>query len=455
MTLFTYEIAAPTNVIEASASPEPDDVSLAYIRIEAVANQDIKEGDIDEIRFEINVSPEPQASETEGEEDENKGLLTRNPGNITPVAAAFETWTFSAPEEGDIFYARPDAPQKNTDSTGTEEGDTEGNETGKVLVSAKQRLVFYLYDIEVIDRDGITLIEVTEVDGAGNKDDTHPDLEIRKIFPALRIDFFTTDKLSVQAGTKVDLNWATTSATEIWLTGISEADRANDDNPPSTEITTMTDTYRIWERLPQPDSTEISQQEGVAQKDGVYFVRPETTTTYTLRARSNKADTLAIRQLTIAVTDQIVTPKVDAATVDADMLMIGGEKSIRSPHNLRAIWGHIRIGVENEKVIYWGAGYTLERIRLAAQKTKFPLRYSIKFDESFDSTPYMNVNVHADEHDNQYVNFYEISQWRGWINVGIKNEAREKPQVFVIIFIAIGPIGPEQIFNKEIEEEAE
>lgn len=301
MNLFTYEIAAPTNVVEASASPEPDDVSMAYVRIEATATKDVKKGAISAIRFEINVpelqKPAEDATEQEKEvieksnDQKRQAALTRNPGNITPVAAAFRRWTFSAPIEKNIFVAKPNDVTDDTDD--------------QTLVIGGEVLVFYLYDIEVIDRDGETKIKVTEFDGAG-KDTTAPELEIRKIFPALRIDYFkAADKLAVKAGTQVQLEWATTSATEIWLSGIADTDTA------LNKTVTM-------KKISEPDTYRL---EGL--KDGTFSVRPETTTTYTLQARSNNANTVALQQLTITVMDKLVVP-----LLVSDQLAIANEISV-------------------------------------------------------------------------------------------------------------------------------
>ncbi len=257
MTLLSYAIVPPTDVVEASVSPEPDDISRVYIRIEVSAgNEDVQTSALSEIRFKITT-----AVVDETDPAKLKTALTRNPGSITPVAAEFGRWTISGPEAGGIFIARPNLPAE-----------------GEPLLAANQTLAFFLYDVEVVDRDGETEIKVTEIDADGNGLELSPALKIRKVFPALRIDSFQAAPFVTTRGQKVTLSWATTNASNIELRDAKGTLLFNDT------------TNAGWH-------------------DGSFDVFPETTATYTLKASSGNVDAVAIQQITVSVTDQGVVQR--------------------------------------------------------------------------------------------------------------------------------------------------
>ena len=340
-TLLKYAIEPPTNVIEASLTREPDDISTAYVRINVrnAGTRHVTAKKVAAIKFRIRY-----ASSAEEDDDALQEALTRNPRSITPVAREFEEWTITGPvqtQEGDVLYA---------DFTATP--------NKSVALKKRDSASFYLYDIEVVDRDGVTEIEVNEIDEDGNET-AFPDpadlMKIRKSYPSLRIDYFTANKLSDvvsdddATSSPVELSWATTGATDILLSSITEADRNIADNPSATKDAESGNSYWITENVPRKRTVAgkrvIDRRTAVFTKDGSFRVNPQTTTTYTLRALRRGDPTrsgeeaperdltkfpLAIQQLTVIVTDQTVTPKLiigdaDNAELHDGNLTLSGE----------------------------------------------------------------------------------------------------------------------------------
>ena len=328
MSLFTYEIAAPTNVVEASASPEPDDVSVVYIRIEATASKNITGNAIKEMRFEI-----------QDLSNSNKGkALTRNLENITPVAKDFGRWTFSVPDDENKFIARP-VVVTNENGTGT----SGSGENAGILVKEGETLVFYLYDVEVIDQEGVSQVKVTEV-YPNNTQETLGDLvtmRIRKINPNLRIDYFRANKYvtTVAKADPVTLSWATTSAETVELWGPDGENMLIAASP-------------VFEHMAvggKPIDTEF--------KDATIKLNspPRTTSTYTLIAKGNAQDIdspVALQQVTITVTDQVETNRLtgdqlvihsdNGITMSSRQLEIHSNKAVTISSSLVAT-GNLRI----------------------------------------------------------------------------------------------------------------
>ncbi|MDH4116975.1 MAG: tail fiber domain-containing protein [Acidimicrobiia bacterium] len=239
-----YSIQPPDDVIEASFSTEPDDVSVASIRIEASKGSETID-DLTRIEFRLPLS------------------LTTNAGSVTPQAQRFADWEMNVATDADgwVFVAKPRrSPQGES-------------------------WVFFLRDVEVSTGAGSTHVKVTEVRGgtAGRP----VELPIRKVDPTLRIDYFyvTADPASVSddlavpsvadaritSGQSAFLTWATTAATSVSLHGPA--------------IAGMPATGGL---LP------------AGSDDATIKVNPTTTSTYTLVASNASAH--AVAQVTITVT---------------------------------------------------------------------------------------------------------------------------------------------------------
>ena len=274
MTLFNYEVAYPTNVIEASASTEPDDISYAYLRIEATVNTTpandpvnpgktpdadgivrIRVGDLRDIRFIVPVSLTPSAA-----------ALTRNPNAITPQPAQFGRWTFVREGPAGQFIAH--APAEGETPLPADHPDR------IIAVAGGAPLIFYLYDIPVIDHDGVAAIHVEEIGDGPPMPYADPEeqMRVRKVMPTLRIDHFSADLYQVTAGAPVTLSWATSG-------------------PRNTTVT-------LWD---DNGSTVLE----ASQKDGSQQVNPTSTTIYTLVASAPNHDVMATRQLLVTVSDQL------------------------------------------------------------------------------------------------------------------------------------------------------
>jgi hypothetical protein len=279
-----YEIqtpeGVPSNVVEASVSTEPDDVSVASIRIVASLRDLDDDGTIDETIDDLDhvTFTVPLA-------------LTTNPRSITPQAADFGSWDLRHLGDGRFRAVR--------DRT------TSGP------------WVFHLHDIEVTTGAGTADIEVVEtrngVDAAPQR------LQVRKVDPRLRIDYFRAVTSSsdhgpvapvVQSGQSVTLAWATTAATsvELWGPGgkIGPADDATDD-------------------------------EKVTWRDHSKTQTVGTTSTYTLVAWNGSAHTVA--QVTITVPDRAEIPELvasESVTIGARTLTIDTNQNLAVDGGLAA-----------------------------------------------------------------------------------------------------------------------
>ncbi len=191
-----YNIQAPDNVVEASYSTDPDDVSVVSVRIVATLEPATESlGDLKAIEFVV--PPE----------------LTTNPSSITPQAHSFADWEMQV--QGATFVASPRWPSEQ--SPGGSVNQPSPPDGG---------WVFYLRDVEIVDSPGSAEITVREVRGA--QTDEKGRLKLRKIHPSLRIDYFRVidaDGEPLDASTRstepVTLAWATTSATSVSLWGPS------------------------------------------------------------------------------------------------------------------------------------------------------------------------------------------------------------------------------------------
>jgi hypothetical protein len=277
----TYEILPPSTIVEASLSPEPDDDSEVDITIQAVAPAG--GATIKSIRF---VLPVPSANAANPRVDDDidrgrpftdspnkrEGCLTSKPAKIQPVTKESNAWSITAlPDaEGDgrfAFEAKPIGRDQ-------------------ITVSEGQKLTFRLLDVVIIDEEGVSSIRVKE---------TLPDstvaeqkLAIRKTPPALRIDSLGASALvvtSADAANGVELRWATTGASQVFLEGLSDSDRdlfiATFPGPPGSS----------------PGDNSLSAD----LHDARFTVHPRITTTYSLRARSKRSAAEVVGQLTITV----------------------------------------------------------------------------------------------------------------------------------------------------------
>ncbi len=286
MTLFDYEIIPPTDVLEASISASPDDVSVAYLKIRVTNNSDNFVA-CQKIEFRIN------QPENAGDTSTRSNLLTTNAKSITPVAGKFGVWTITAPAQGEIFEAEP-----ISESGGLEPGEATD---------------FFLYDIEVVDTDGNTFIAVIEEtfdpNDAAQIVENQTRLKIRKYFPALRIDYFKAANSTITSSGSTELSWATTSATIVELMG--------------------PDGRLLFSDITNPD-----------RRDDSVSVAPDTTSTYTLTARRDNVDQVATKQVTISVSDQLVTNNLKVTgQVQSDLTVTGtinGNGSV--PPGLIAMW---------------------------------------------------------------------------------------------------------------------
>ena len=258
-TQLDYQVFPPgREVIEASASSEPDDLSVVSIKIEATGDLSNPKR-IDFIRFE---PVDPSKPKFQGRpEVEGITLLTTNPLSITPVAKDFAGWTFVHEGEG-IFKATrvgEPAPQPQ----------------------------FMLHDVEVVPQEGTAAILIIEYYSDGSQKERL--LHLRKVFPGLRIDYFRALPNHVQANQAVELSWATTAATrvELFKSSVGGPQGVQDGDEPFGR-----------QLLADPLDPGV--------RDGSIQVTPRTSTAYTLKIFNDQLDGLAVRQLTLTVTDQAV-----------------------------------------------------------------------------------------------------------------------------------------------------
>ena len=256
-----YNIQAPDNVVEASYSTDPDDVSVVSVRIVATLEPATESlGDLKAIEFVV--PPE----------------LTTNPSSITPQAHSFADWEMQV--QGATFVASPRWPSEQ--SPGGSVNQPSPPDGG---------WVFYLRDVEIVDSPGSAEITVREVRGA--QTDEKGRLKLRKIHPSLRIDYFRVidaDGEPLDASTRstepVTLAWATTSATSVSLWG--------------------------------PSIDGLGDRGGAVSDDDSVTIRPETTSVYTLVASNASSHTIA--QVTVTVTDQTVADRMQAASLASGFL---------------------------------------------------------------------------------------------------------------------------------------
>jgi microcystin-dependent protein len=247
-----YTIQPPDDVIEASYSAAPDDVSVVSIRIKAERSGPPVES-LDDLRSITFTVPD--------------GLST-NPSSITPQAMNFDEWEMAV-EGGGAFVATP------------RRWETPDGATSPIPVLSGGPWVFFLRDVEVAVGAGDTALEVAETRTAGVV--SKPDLSIRKVDPKLRIDYFhaidasdTPVDASIKSGESVTLVWATAGATRVSLFG-----------PAFVEEPTA------GGELPVDDH------------DGRRTVKPTTTTTYTLVATNAISGGHAVAQVTVTVEDRL------------------------------------------------------------------------------------------------------------------------------------------------------
>lgn len=256
-----YNIQAPDNVVEASYSTDPDDVSVVSVRIVATLEPATESlGDLKAIEFVV--PPE----------------LTTNPSSITPQAHSFADWEMQV--QGATFVASPRWPSEQ--SPGGSVNQPSPPDGG---------WVFYLRDVEIVDSPGSAEITVREVRGA--QTDEKGRLKLRKIHPSLRIDYFRVidaDGEPLDASTRstepVTLAWATTSATSVSLWG--------------------------------PSIDGLGDRGGAVSDDDSVTIRPETTSVYTLVASNASSHTVG--QVTVTVTDQTVVRVLNVQEhIDGDL----------------------------------------------------------------------------------------------------------------------------------------
>jgi hypothetical protein len=267
----TYEILPPSTIVEASFSPEPDDDSEVDVTIEVrnpPANGSVT---LRKIQFVLPVAKGSDAATAK------TPALTAKPARIQPVSREPNDWAI-------VF--RPEGTGPGTVSF-------EATPLRDGAVAPDARIAFRLLDLVVIDQEGQTQIDVLETLSNGAVSD-RKSLKIRKVPPALRIDSFASSNFAVTAGTEVELSWATTGASLIFLEGLSAADRNSFD-----------------QQFPKPPGTQRTDNaENRDLHDQSFKVHPQSTTTYTLRARSNRTTAEAVRQVTVTVTNQVRAPFV-------------------------------------------------------------------------------------------------------------------------------------------------
>ncbi len=252
-----YEILAPNTIVEASFSKELDDRSVVDFTIEVsnpVTTPPNTGITLRKIEFIVPVATA---------DADKKGALTSNPRGINPVVRE-PGWTLKRKQDGTtasnvIFEATPISGQFTVNP-----GD-------------KESLGFRLLDVEIVDAEGKTKIDVNETADDGSVGSTS--LDVRKVSPTLRIDFFRASEFEVDPvldrDNSLTLSWATTGATEVLLKGLSKKD---DD-----------------------EFTKILNSNPSSVHDMTFAVHPKSTTTYTLTAKSNASDALATAQITITV----------------------------------------------------------------------------------------------------------------------------------------------------------
>ena len=273
MALLTY--SPITFTVEASASDEVDDISVATIRIVASWVGAFPTA-LTGIVFSVPVS--------------GANRLTGNPKSITPTVKEHGAWLFVEESQANgKFVATRTAPTLGNDSSVT----------------------FYLHDIEIVKEEGNSEITVTEEGGAG----AVTVLTVRKVPAELRIDFFRAvgpdipkppavraiGTLPLPPAMKngqtpaVTLEWQTTAAEQVALIG------------PDGEF------------VVRPDGGAAINGAVPDDKDGSVVVNPKTTSTYTLIAKKgNDEKVRAVQQVTVTVTDHTLVSGILDVTGSSD-----------------------------------------------------------------------------------------------------------------------------------------
>lgn len=155
-TKLTYTLDSPS-VIDASDSPNADDVSLANIRILATNNTPGPVG-ISHIDLLLR-TPKLSGLVTTGE---RKAVLTRQPRSIRPVTDQFNAWEirFDSERTAASVGTTPDGVPVVVSKNSFRASPLPGQET--VLPGTTAEVTFELRDVQVIDQDGETLIDVEE-----------------------------------------------------------------------------------------------------------------------------------------------------------------------------------------------------------------------------------------------------------------------------------------------------
>jgi hypothetical protein len=170
---FKYQ-AFPSNLIERSLSNNPDDISRVNVGI-SVRNEN-EAATVDEIR--LTLPPE----------------LTTNFKMVAPTTNKHGRWRAVKSEEPALISVRP------LDDS--------------VSLAKDDSFIIHLNDVEVSTVAGLANIEIQEQPGDGEPFM----LELRKIDPFLRIDYFKmADTGFIEEGGKIKINltWATTAAKSV------------------------------------------------------------------------------------------------------------------------------------------------------------------------------------------------------------------------------------------------
>ena len=270
-----FEIQPPDNVIEASYSADPDDVSVVSIRITAKRDdppgpQDREDlSDLTGIRFAVRTD------------------LTTNPSAVTPQAYSFRDWQMQ--REGGEFVALRRTPPGEEDGVAGAEPPDEG-------------WTFFLRDVEVTEGAGTATIDVVE-ERSGKPGPTRT-LTLRKVHPSLRIDYFHV----------TDNTWAPEEPEEseepkrLVMPGETLLDATTSSASPVTLSWATTAADRVSLFGPRINRSSLGDRGGEVGDDDSVEVEPRTTSVYTLVASNATAHTVA--QVTVTVADQTILPNL-------------------------------------------------------------------------------------------------------------------------------------------------
>ena len=292
----------PVDVVEASASTNPDDLSIVPLRI-LVALQSNATATVflDHINIVVRIPGQPSAANIDSVKTKT---LTAKPKSITPVAGQFNVWELK-------FDSERTAADPAIAALGVNEAVFRANPvttgTARTIAvvpnSTQQPFEFTLRDLEVVDHDGETAIVIEEFTRATGDPASALTMEtqilpVQKVFPALRIERFVASPPVTTAGVAVQLSWTTKGAEGgVELEGFPRERTAIVTGPPTTGgdpivPTGGTPTSALIKSVPHTGTQEVS---------------PRVTTTYTLRA-SNGASAKVAAQVTVTVQDLTVAP---------------------------------------------------------------------------------------------------------------------------------------------------